>query len=124
MVGGIRYPIKYVVCTNTIGNALIVDADAEHAIITPKGGFGGLGGGYIKPVALANVRQMSQLLRPDIDVVGVGGVKTGRDAFELILCGAAAVQVGTMHWSEGAGCFNRIAEELEELMSKKAGAAE
>lgn len=114
-----KYPIKYVVCTNTIGNALIVDADAEHAIISPKEGFGGLGGGFVKPVALANVRQMSQLLRPDIDVVGVGGVSSGRDAFELILCGAAAVQVGTQHWSEGAGCFTRIADELEALMVQK-----
>lgn len=114
-----KYAIKFVVCTNTIGNALIVDADAEHAVISPKGGFGGLGGGYVKQIALANVRQMSLLLRPDIDVVGVGGVQSGRDAFELILCGAMAVQVGTTHWSEGAMCFTRIAGELETIMKEK-----
>mmetsp|Transcript_43792 Transcript_43792/g.139591 ORF Transcript_43792/g.139591 Transcript_43792/m.139591 type:complete len:380 (-) Transcript_43792:109-1248(-) len=114
-----KYPIKYVVCTNTVGNALCVDAENEMALISPKGGFGGLGGGYVKQIALANVRQMSQLLRADIDVVGVGGVKTGTDAFELILCGAAAVQVGTQHFGEGPSCFDRIAGELEALMKRK-----
>ena len=38
-----RYPISFVVCTNTIGNALIVDVDTEMPLIAPKGGFGGLG---------------------------------------------------------------------------------
>ena len=114
-----KFPIKYVVCTNTIGNALVVDAENEQAVIKPKGGFGGLGGAYVKPVALANVRQLSQLLRDDIDVVGVGGVASGKDAFELILCGAKAVQVGTTHWSEGASCFTRIANELQAIMESK-----
>lgn len=49
----------------------------------------------------------------------VGGVKTGSDAFELILCGATAVQVATTHWLEGPSCFDRIAAELEALMHKK-----
>lgn len=118
-----KYPIQFVVTTNTIGNCLFVDADNECASIAPKGGLGGLGGGYIKPVALANVRMISQKLieynRTDIDVIGVGGVSTGRDAFELILCGAKAVQVGTCHWTEGPVCFERISEELIDIMRTK-----
>lgn len=83
-----KYPIQFVTSVNTIGNCLVVDGETEQAIISPKGGFGGLAGGYIKHIACANVRQLSQLLREDIDVIGVGGVGTGMDAFELILCGA------------------------------------
>ena len=41
------------------------------------------------------------------------------DAFEMILCGAAAVQVGTCHWTEGPKCFNRINNELTEIMKRK-----
>ena len=67
----------------------------------------------MKHIALANVRQLSQLLREDIDVIGVGGVGSGQDAFDLILCGAKAVQVGTKHYKEGPKCFDRIAAELE-----------
>lgn len=118
-----KYPIKYVVTCNTIGNGLFVDVNNESAAIVPKGGFGGLGGGFIKPTALANVRMLSKLLqdkhREDIDIVGVGGVFTGRDAFELILCGAKAVQVGTCHWTEGPQCFSRIAIELKSIMLSK-----
>lgn len=59
---------------------------------------------------------MSQL---DTDIIGPGGVASGKDAFELILCGAKAVQVGTCHWTDGSGCFARIAGELVDIMQKK-----
>lgn len=114
-----KYKISFVVCTNTIGNAMLVDAETEEACIAPKGGYGGLGGGYIKQTALANVRAMRERLKDSIDVVGVGGVSNGVDAFELILCGASAVQVGTKHYKEGPVCFTRIAGELEDLMRRK-----
>jgi dihydroorotate dehydrogenase (fumarate) len=65
------------------------------------------------------VRQLSQRLKKSIDVVGVGGVMCGMDAFEHILCGAAAVQVGTCHRLEGPKCFNRIIDELEAIMARK-----
>ena len=42
-------------------------------------------------------------------VIGAGGVCTGTDAFELILCGATAVQVGTQHMKEGPKYFAGIA---------------
>lgn len=41
------------------------------------------------------------------------------DAFEMILCGASAVQVGTCHWTEGPKCFDRICQELKDLMQSK-----
>ena len=41
------------------------------------------------------------------------------DAFEMILCGASAVQVGTCHWTEGPKCFDRICEELQSIMAEK-----
>ena len=73
----------------------------------------------MKYTALANVKQMRELLDESIDVVGVGGVQSGRDAFEMILCGAKAVQIGTCHWVEGPGCFDRICDELREIMKEK-----
>ena len=111
--------ISFVTTMNTIGNALVVDAENEMSAIVPKGGYGGLGGGFVKQTALANVRKMYELLSKDIDIVGVGGVAHGTDAFELILCGAKAVQVGTKHWTEGASCFERIGNELKTMMIEK-----
>jgi dihydroorotate dehydrogenase (fumarate) len=118
-----KYPIRFVVCCNSIPNGLFVDAQNECEAIAANNGLGGLSGGFIKHTALANVRMMYKALkacgREDIDIVGVGGVAHGRDAFELILCGATAVQVGTCHWTEGAKCFERIASELEAIMKTK-----
>ena len=68
--------VRYVACINTMGNALVVDADSEQPLIRPKGGFGGLSGPSVKYTALANVKKLRELLRKDIDVIGVGGVRT------------------------------------------------
>jgi len=111
--------ITFVVSTNTVGNALIVDTEAEQPLIRPNGGHGGLGGAVVKYISLANVRKLRSLLREDIDIVGVGGVSTGEDAFNLILCGATAVQIGTCHAKEKGGVFERVAEELSALMQRK-----
>jgi dihydroorotate dehydrogenase (fumarate) len=48
------FPVRFVVCTNTIGNALIIDAEKEEAVIAPKEGFGGLGGGCSLPPMLGD----------------------------------------------------------------------
>ena len=120
----IKYSVvKYIVTTNTIGNAMFIDAELECAAIAPRNGLGGLGGGYIKHTALANVYMLYKELvsngRTDIDIVGVGGVHSGLDAFELILCGAKAVQLGTCHWTENGDCFKRVASELKQIMQNK-----
>ena len=87
--------------------------------IKPKGGFGGLGGASVKPTALANVRALSQRLNPSIAVIGVGGIMSGRDAFEHILCGASMLQIGTQFGYEGTKIFDRVAHELDDIMALK-----
>ena len=114
-----KYPIGALVCINSVGNTLIVDGEKESPLIKPKGGFGGLGGDFVKPVALANVRAFSQLLGDKMSIVGVGGVKSGMDAFEFLLCGADAVQIGTAFVKEGPSCFERINRELSEILERK-----
>ncbi len=112
-----KYPLKFVNCVNSIGNGLYIED--ESVVIRPKNGFGGIGGEYIKPTALANVHAFYQRLNPQIQIIGTGGVLTGRDAFEHILCGASMVQVGTTLHKEGVGAFERITNELKAIMSEK-----
>jgi dihydroorotate dehydrogenase (fumarate) len=112
------FPIAYVCCVNSIGNGLWIDSATESVVIKPKSGFGGIGGLFIKPTALANVRMFYTLL-PGVDIVGCGGVTTGQDAFEHILCGASMVQIATTLWEEGASCIDRIGDELANIMAAK-----
>lgn len=113
-----KYKIAYIACINSIGNALVIDPEKEEVMIKPKGGFGGLGGKYIKYTTLANVRKFHELL-PNVSIVGCGGVYSGKDVFELILAGATSVQLGTIFMQEGPSCFKRIQDELITYMKKK-----
>jgi len=114
-----KYPAKFVTCINSIGNGLVIDADSEKPLIKPKGGLGGIGGKYIKYTALANVRRFYELFNGKIDVIGAGGVYSGVDAFEFILAGASAVQIGTAYLQKGPKIFKKVQTELKEIMKKK-----
>lgn len=112
-----QYKIKFVSCINSVGNTLIIDGEKETPVIKPR--RGGLSGEYIKPIALANVRTFYELLNNKVSIVGVGGIKTGMDAFEFLLCGADAVQIATIFEKEGVKCFGRINNELNEILKRK-----
>ena len=62
-----KYPLKFVNCVNSIGNGLYIED--ESVVIRPKNGFGGIGGEYIKPTALANVHAFYQRLNPQIQII-------------------------------------------------------
>ena len=55
---------------------------------------------------------------PDLPILGVGGVASGWDAAELMLAGAAAVQVGTASFADPAACA-RVAAELEQWAARQ-----
>ncbi len=112
-----KYPLVFVNCINSIGNGLVIED--ETVVIKPKNGFGGIGGDYVKPTALANVHAFYQRLNPSIQIIGTGGIKSGRDAFEHILCGASMVQIGTALHQEGPSIFERITNELKAIMIEK-----
>lgn len=112
-----QFPLVFINCVNSIGNGLYIEE--ETVVIRPKNGFGGIGGEYIKPTALANVHAFYQRLKPEIQIIGTGGVMTGRDAFEHILCGASMVQLGTSLQKEGLAIFERVTTELRAIMEEK-----
>ena len=53
-----------------------------------------------------------------LDIVAVGGVNTGRDAYIAHLTGAKAVQIGSALIKEGAGALGRIDRELDALLAE------
>ena len=52
-----------------------------------------MSGACLKPIALRMVHECYKKVH--IPIIGLGGIMTGEDAAEFMLCGAAAVQVGT-----------------------------
>jgi dihydroorotate dehydrogenase len=52
-----------------------------------------------------------------LDIVAVGGINGGRDAYIAHLTGAKGLQVGSALIKEGAGALERIDRELDELLA-------
>jgi dihydroorotate dehydrogenase (NAD+) catalytic subunit len=78
---------------------------------------GGVSGPAVRAVALAQVHAVAEAT--DLPVIGMGGVATGADAFDLMRAGAELVAVGTASFRDpGAGA--RVAQELESLRAKVA----
>lgn len=114
-----RCGVDFLNMINSVGNGLIVDPEGETVVIKPKGGFGGLGGRLIKPVALANVRAFYKYFDGKIPIIGTGGIVEGVDVFEHFLCGASAVQIGTVLVEEGLDVFGRLEAELTAVLTRK-----
>lgn len=114
-----RCGVDFLNLINSVGNGLVVDPEREAVVIKPKGGFGGLGGTIIKPVALANVRAFWKHFEGRMPIIGTGGIVDGVDAFEHFLCGASAVQIGTVLVEGGIEVFGRLEMELAAQLSKK-----
>ncbi len=77
---------------------------------------GGVSGAAVKAVALAQVQAVAEAV--EIPVIGMGGVQSGRDAFDLLRAGADLVAVGTESFRDpGAGA--RVAAELADLRAKR-----
>jgi dihydroorotate dehydrogenase (NAD+) catalytic subunit len=97
----------FVVVGNTVWGAG-VDPITRHPLLS--GVIGGYSGPAIKPIALRCVIEVRRA-RPDLPIVGCGGVRRGIDVVEFLLAGASAVAVGTVLFAEPrAG--RRIVREL------------
>ena len=78
-------------------------------------GTGGLSGPAVLPVALRMVHQVYRAVK--IPVVGMGGVCSARDALEMMLAGATAVQVGAANLVDPCACRD-IIQALPEAMEQ------
>jgi dihydroorotate dehydrogenase (NAD+) catalytic subunit len=75
--------------------ALEVDVRTRRPVLHNV--LGGLTGPAIRPVALRMVYQAARAV--SISICGIGGISSAEDAVAFLLCGAAAVQVGTASYT-------------------------
>lgn len=99
---------------NTVlGMVINLDSMRPHL----GGKTGGLSGPAIKPVAVRAIYQVHTAL-PQIPILGMGGVSSGRDALELILAGASGVSVGTASFGNPTALI-QIRDELQTLLAAR-----
>ena len=80
--------------------ALRIDLKTRRPILSNV--TGGLSGPAVFPLALRMVWQVSRAVR--IPVIGLGGVSSAEDVLEMMLAGAAAVQVGAANLRDPFAC--------------------
>ena len=100
-----------------INTLLGMAIDTETLRPALAGVTGGLSGPAIRPVAVRCIWQVHEAF-PDMPIIGMGGVRTGRDALELMLAGATTVSVGTAIFHDPSAC-PRIVRELEEELASR-----
>ena len=90
-----------------------IDLKTKKPVIANR--MGGLSGPAIFPVALRMVYQVAQAVR--IPVVGMGGVSSAENVIEMMLAGAAAVEVGAVNLVDPYAC-KKIIEDLPAVMDR------
>ena len=73
---------------------MAIDINTQKYKLSNK--YGGLSGPAIRPIAIANVHKIFNVV--SIPVIGIGGVRNSDDVIEFMLAGASLVQVGTMNY--------------------------
>lgn len=109
---------RAVVCGGADGISLIntlvgmrIDIKTRKPVISV--GSGGYSGYGLFPVAVRMVNQVANAV--EVPVIGMGGVQSARDAIELMMAGACAVQVGSANLINPFAS-KQIAEELPVVM--------
>ena len=93
---------------------MAIDSNRRRPVLSTI--TGGLSGACVKPIALRMVYQVSRAV--SIPIVGMGGITSGTDVVEFLLCGANAVTVGTGNLMTPTACTD-ICEELRAFMQEQ-----
>jgi dihydroorotate dehydrogenase (NAD+) catalytic subunit len=100
--------------------AMVIDTDLLRPQV--EGVTGGLSGPAIRPVAVRAVWQVRAAMiagrLPTVPIIGVGGVRTGDDALQLVAAGASAIQVGTATFNDPTAAV-RVGRELAAALQGK-----
>ena len=79
---------------------------------------GGLSGKPIESISTNLIKKFYKILKGKIEIIGVGGVDSGKSAYEKFSAGANYVQLYTGMVFRGPNIVNLIKKELKELLLK------
>ncbi|MBQ2191219.1 MAG: nitronate monooxygenase, partial [Clostridia bacterium] len=88
-----------------------IDLKTRRPILANK--MGGYSGRAVFPVAVRMVYQVYEAVK--IPIIGMGGISSAADVIEMMLAGAAAVQVGAANLVDPFAC-PKIIKELPGVM--------
>jgi dihydroorotate dehydrogenase len=117
--------IVNVIITNKIAGLIATNTTINrHNLRTPSDrvaslGEGGLSGAPLKPIALNMVARLHHLTGGSIRIIGVGGIFTADDAWEMISAGASLIQLYTGFIYQGPSIVKEINDGLRKIISRE-----
>ena len=88
------------------------DKNREELIDSKKNEAGGLSGQPIKDISTNLIKKIYKELDKKITIIGVGGIDSGKSAFEKIAAGASVIQLYTGMIYKGPGIVKEIKKDL------------
>lgn len=83
-----------------------------------KNEIGGLSGAPLTQKSTEMIAKFYVLTKGQVPIIGVGGVFSGKDAYEKIVAGSSAVQLYTSMIFHGPPVVQKIKRELDELLQE------
>lgn len=111
-----RREISGVIATNTTTDRSNLRTDAN---VVASYGEGGLSGAPLKTRSTAMVSRIYKMTAGTLPVIGVGGIFTAEDAFEMIASGASLIQIYTGFIYEGPSVVTNINDGLRRIISRE-----
>ena len=108
-----KYKIEGLIISNT------TDGNRNKLSDSNKDEVGGLSGKPLKDISTSLIRKFYKETRGKIKIIGVGGVDSGKAAFEKISYGADAVQLYTGMVYKGPGIVKEMKKELISILKKE-----
>ena len=106
----LRYKVSAVIVSNT------TEGNRENLKNILKHQKGGLSGKPVEDKSNKLISKFFYLLKNKIEIIGVGGVDSGKSAYEKFLAGASYVQLYTGMVFQGPNIVVKIKKELKELL--------
>lgn len=108
-----KYNIDGIIISNT------TNSNRENLKDEKKIEGGGLSGKPINEISTILIKKFFKETNKKIQIIGVGGIDSGKDAFEKIIAGANAVQLYTGMIYKGPGVVKEIKKDLIENLKKE-----
>ena len=106
----IKNNISAIILTNT------TNGNRENLLSEIKNEKGGLSGEPLQQISTSIIKKFYKKLNGKIPLIGVGGVNSGKTAFEKILAGASLLQLYTGFVYKGPSIVKNIKKELIEIL--------
>ena len=106
----LKYKVSAIIVSNT------TESNRENLQNISKHQKGGLSGKPLEKKSNELIAKFYNLLKGKVEIIGVGGVDSGKSAYEKFLAGANYVQLYTGMVFQGPNIVGKIKKELKELL--------